>query len=70
MINNLFSHDLLWDIAPFNDQACWICCTEKTWEFQARSQPSLRGGVSRGCVRDPSDRRGVVRGWHPQTLLC
>ena len=20
------------------------------------SQPSLRGGVSRGCVRDPSDR--------------
>ena len=23
---------------------------------QARSQPSLRGGVSRGCVRDPSDR--------------
>ena len=24
--------------------------------LQACSQPSLRGGISRGCVRDPSDR--------------
>ena len=45
----------------FDIEHCGIKVTAGVQKFphlpQARSQPSLRGGgVSRGCVRDPSDR--------------